>query len=176
MLARLITQDALTAGRRRDVYITLLSAADQYGFDIILDADLAAALGRPPQPGPWTADVRDTVGAVVPGLLRRWAVEPPANQLALAALAAAFPDHGQALHGLIAELAAGQAGTQAGAYGNLALLLLACDAGGALDAAREITAWNDELPEFDIDDQLAEPGLRALHVLADAVCATVGAC
>jgi hypothetical protein len=34
MLGRLIIQDALTAGRRRDVYITLLSAADQYGFDI----------------------------------------------------------------------------------------------------------------------------------------------
>lgn len=50
------------------------------------------------------------------------------------------------------------------------------DAGGALDAAREITAWNDELAEFDIDDELAEPGLRALHVLADAVYATVGAC
>lgn len=50
------------------------------------------------------------------------------------------------------------------------------DAGGALNAAREITAWSDELVEFDIDDELAEPGLRALHVLADAVYATVGAC
>jgi hypothetical protein len=34
LLARLIIQDALTAGRRRNVYTTLLSAAGQYGFDI----------------------------------------------------------------------------------------------------------------------------------------------
>lgn len=99
-----------------------------------LDTDLAAALGRPPQPGPWTADVRDKVGAAVPGLLRGWVVEPPANQLALAALAAAFPERGQARRGQIAELTAGQAGTQTGAYGNLALLLLAGDVGGTLAA------------------------------------------
>jgi hypothetical protein len=70
----------------------------------------------------------------VPGLLRGWVVEPPANQLALAALAAAFPERGQARRGQIAELTAGQAGTQTGAYGNLALLLLAGDVGGTLAA------------------------------------------
>jgi hypothetical protein len=61
-------------------------------------------------------------------------------------------------------------------YGNLVLLLLADDVGGALAAAREVTAWNDELAEFDIDDELAESGLRTLHVQADVVYAAVGAC
>ena len=173
VLARLITADALTAARRRDVYLLLLTGADCWRDDLILDADCAAALARPARPGAWAGEVREAVGGIVPPLLGRWATEPPGNQVTLAALAAVFPRHGEGLCDLIAALAAKQARTQAGAYAHLACLLIAGDSVAALTAARDIYGWHDGLTAFDIDNELVEPGMRAERVLSDAVTATV---
>jgi hypothetical protein len=157
------------------LYLLLLMAAGCWRDDLILDADCAAALGRPARPGAWTGEVREAVGRIVPALLGRWAAEPPGNQVTLAALAAMFPHHGQGLCDLIATLAAKQVKTQAGAYAHLACMLIAGDSVAALAATRDIYGWHDGLTAFDIDNDLVEPGMRAERILSDAVTATVAA-
>jgi len=86
VLARLLLSGALTATRRCGVYRMLIEAASRYANDVIVGADIIAATGRRPQPDPlqWAEQARDGVGAVVPDLLARWDIEPPANRLALA--------------------------------------------------------------------------------------------
>lgn len=108
ILATLLLGGALTAARRCGVYQTLIDAASRYAEDVITGADIVAATGRPPQPPQWAAQARGAVGAVVPDLLARWDSEPPANRLALAALAAIFRSHGQVLASRVAALAAGK--------------------------------------------------------------------
>ena len=92
----------------------------------------------------------------------------PARQVAV-------PTHGRALADPIAETARTQAGTQAGTYAELAHQLISGDAASAIATAQDINAWNDDLTEFDIDNELIEPGLRAQRALAEAVVAAVAA-
>lgn len=169
VLARLDTSGAVTAAERRDIYLALLHAATRYDHDLITDADRAAAYGRPPRPGPWAREVREAVGDVTPGLLARWPSEPSACRLALAALAAAFPGHGQAVTAQIAAMAGEYTGTQAGAYARLAHHLVSNDTARTLAAIAEIAAWNDEIDPDIADDESIQPELRALILLVEAV-------
>jgi hypothetical protein len=179
----MITADALTAPRRRDVYGALIWAAGLYGDDILLGADRAAALGRSPHAGPFAEQVRDTVGAAVPGLLARWDTEPSASQLALAALAAIFPAAspapspaaGEPIGSRVGRLAMDLAGTQAGAYARCAHQLVSGDSAGGLATAVGIEAWNDDLRSRDLGNELVSPRLRACYVLCEAVPSAIAA-
>ena len=169
ILARLATAGAVTAAKRRDIYLALLYAATRYDDDLIADAYRAAAYGRAPEPGPWTREVKEAVGGVTPGLLARWPSEPSACQLALAALAAAFPGHGQAVTPQIAALADEYTGTQVGAYARLAYHLVSGETARTLAAIAEIAAWNDEIDPEIADDESIQPESRALILLDEAV-------
>jgi len=167
-LARLAASGALPAAKRRDIYVALQWSAWQYHADIIDGRDVAAVYGREPQPSRWAAQVRDAVSSVTPGLLARWASEPSACRLALAALAATFPDHGQAVARQMAVMAGEYAGTQAGAYTRLAHQLVSRDMGGAMSTVAEIVFWNDQINADTADDESIEPELRALDLLSQA--------
>lgn len=168
ILARLATWGTVSAAKRRDIYLALLRAATRYDHDLITDADLAAAYGRAPEPGPWTREVKEAVGGVTPGLLARWPSEPSACQLTLAALAATFPGHGQAVTAQIAAMADEYTGTQVGAYARLACHLVSGETARTLAAVAEIAAWNDEIEPEIADDESIQPEPRALVLLGEA--------
>jgi hypothetical protein len=165
VLARLAASGALPAAKRRDIYLALQWAAWQSYADIIDDRYAAAACGREPQPSRWAAQVRDAVSSVTPGLLARWASEPSACRLALAVLAATFPDHGQAVARQMAVMADEYAGTQAGAFARLAHQLVSRDMGGVMSTVAEIACWNDRINGTAVDESI-EPELRALDLLS----------
>lgn len=173
VLAQMISRGSLPAARRRDVYCTLSWAAGLHRDDLIADADQAAALGRPPRSGPFAEQVRDAVRGAMPGLLARWDAEPPANQLALAVLAATFPAASQTIRDAVAQLAAAFAGTQAGCYAGCPDQLITGDPAAGLATAADIAAWNDNIPRCDLDNELVRPELRALQVLAEAATSTI---
>jgi hypothetical protein len=164
-LARLAASGALPAAKRRDIYLALQWSAWQSYADIIDDRHAAAACGREPQPSKWAAQVREAGSSVTPGLLARWASEPPACRLALAVLAATFPDHGQAVARQMAVMADEHAGTQAGAFARLAHQLVSRDMGGVMSTVAEIACWNDRI-NGTADDESIEPELRALDLLS----------
>jgi hypothetical protein len=174
VLARLSAEGSLPAARRRDVYLELLWAAGRYQNDIISDADYAAAYGREPRAGRWSAETRDAVASATPALLARWPGEPTACRLALAALAATFPHLGEAAAAHVAQMAADYAGTQIGEYARLAHQLVTGDAPGALATASAIVGWNDHIGTEWIDDDFIPPGARALDILSQAVRAAAG--
>jgi len=122
-----------------------------------------------------STEVREAVGTVTPDLLARWDTEPTAIQLALAALAAAFPEHAGLITPRIRRMASEQADTRVGAYALLASRLVARDGAAALAIAREIDFWDSQLLRVDIDNELTSPQLRALHVLTEAVLNAAGA-
>lgn len=164
-LARLAESGALPAAKRRDIYLALQWSAWQSCADIIDASDAAAACGREPQPSKWAAQVKEAVSSVTPGLLARWASEPSACRLALAVLAATFPDHGQAVARQMAVMADEYAGTQTGAFTRLAHQLVSRDMVGAMSTAAEIACWNDRISDT-TDDESIEPELRALDLLS----------
>ncbi|WP_433200909.1 hypothetical protein ACQP00_29610 [Dactylosporangium sp. CS-047395] len=128
-LTRLIVSGALPAKERLDLYYVLFCATDRTGA--------------------WADDVHRTVGLQLPALLARWDAEPPAIRYALACLAALYPDHAGHVGDDIADLAGQVAGTQPGAYLNLAHALVQGRDDDALAIATDIVAW----------DTAADPGL-----------------
>ena len=171
ILARLLLADALTAARRCGVYWTLIEAASRYADAVIVGADWVAATGHPPQPQPlqWAEQARDAVGAFVPDLLARWDIEPPANRLALATLAAVFRSHGQILAGRIAALAAGQQGTRVGSCAQVACQLIAGQIQDAAQTAAVMSLWGDPRTEYDIGNKLLDRAMLAEAILCDEV-------
>jgi hypothetical protein len=171
ILARLLLGDALTAARRAGVYWTLIEAASRYADAVIVGADWVAATGHPPQPQPlqWAEQARDAVGAFVPDLLARWDIEPPANRLALATLAAVFRSHGQILAGRIAALAAGQQGTRVGSCAQVACQLIAGQIQDAAQTAAVMSLWGDPRTEYDIGNELLDRAMLAEAILCDEV-------
>ncbi|MFB9363567.1 hypothetical protein [Actinoplanes nipponensis] len=168
-LTRLIRSGALPAGRRLDLYVWLLVAADGLLADLVADAGTAEVTGAEPRPGPWAPEVHAAVGDQVAALVTRWDDEPPRIRLVLACLAALFPERGGALAAGMAALAAEHAGTSQGAFLSLAHALISGADGRAEDLAAGIVAWDDSCEE----GWLRAPGLpvavRAGHVLADGV-------
>jgi hypothetical protein len=169
ILARLLIEDAFTAVRRREVYGLLISAVGQYPQDVIRSADIIAATGRPPRPYTWSLQARDAVEAVVPGLLARWDIEPPANRLALATLAGVFRSAGQVLAGRVAALAAAQEGTQVGSCARVAHHLITADYQAAARDAAVMSLWGDSIAEYDPENKLLEPAILAEAILAGQV-------
>jgi hypothetical protein len=157
-LTRLICSGAVPARQRLDLYVTLLFAADCLLADLLVDADAADLTGREPQHGPWALDVHRTVGDQVAELVTRWDAEPPRCRLALAALAALFPESGRRLTAEIAALAEECAGTSQGAVLSLAHALVSGDEA----RAEELAARAVEAPGLTV-------AVRAGHVLADGV-------
>jgi hypothetical protein len=174
VLSRVAAAGSLPAARRRDVYLGLLGAADSYREDIIRDIDLAVAYSREPRPRRWAEQVRDAVGTVTPSLLARWADEPSACRLLLAALAGTFPRHGKAVAERIAAMADEFAGTQVWAYARLAHQLAIGDVSGALASAEAIATWNHEIDAERTDDELVDPRTRSLDILSQAVIEVTG--
>jgi hypothetical protein len=169
ILARLLIEDAFTAVRRRDVYGLLIAAAGQYPQDVIRYADIVAATGSPPRPYTWSQQARDAVEAVVPGLLARWDIEPPANRLALATLAGLFRSHGQVLAGHVAALAAAQEGTRVGSCARVAHHLIIADYQAAARDAAVMSLWAGSSPAYDLENELLEPAFLAEAILAEQV-------
>jgi hypothetical protein len=159
----------LTAVRRCGVYWTLIEAASQYTDDVVGDADIVAVTGSPPKPRQWSEQARDAAESAVPGLLTRWDIEPPANRLALAALAAIFPAHGQVLAARIAALAAEQEGTQAGSCAQIASQLIAGDFRDAASNAAMTSLWGETHTEYDIGNELLQPADLATAILSNQV-------
>jgi hypothetical protein len=169
ILAQLLIEDAFTAVRRRDIYGLLIAAAGQYPQDVIRYADIVAATGSPPRPYTWSQQARDAVEAVVPGLLARWDIEPPANRLALATLAGLFRSHGQVLAGRVAALAAAQEGTRVGSCARVAHDLIIADYQAAARDAVVMSLWGASIAEYDPENKLLEPGMLAEAILAAQV-------
>jgi hypothetical protein len=143
-VARVVAAGALPPAGRVHVATLLVWAASGWATSLVLDAERAAAEGRPPRPAPHTGDVRDALAEEVPRLLARWTAEPPAMRYVLAALttltAPAALDAGA-----VAELAAEYAGTQQAAYLELAIALLAGDQPAVLAAATAIAPWAEDV-------------------------------
>jgi hypothetical protein len=171
ILGRLAAAGSLEAAKRRDIYILLFEAAGQLREDLIADTDRAHASGRPPRPQRWAAHVRQAVQSITPELLARWDAEPSACRLALAVLAAEFPEHGTAVAGKIAQAADEYRGTQAGEHLTLTRHLIQDQATMALATAMAIACWSKDLRTDWIDDDSIAPGLRAIQILSEAVCA-----
>lgn len=169
VLARWLLGDALTAARRCGVYWTLIEAASRYAHGVIAGADIVAATGHPPRPLEWAEQARDAVGALVPDLLARWDIEPPANRLALAALAAIFRSRGQVLAGRIAALAAGQHGTRAGSCAQLACQLIAGQIQDAATTAAMMSLWDETCAEYDLGSELLDQAMLAEAILCEEV-------
>jgi hypothetical protein len=164
-LARLITSDALPFYQRLDVYEVLLYAATRHAASLAEDAGRAAARQRLPRPADWSADVREAVGACVPGLLERWDPEPEPVRVVLAVFAALYPHHGAATADRIRDMAARHRDTDAGMLLSLCLSLINGDDELAEQQARSLTGHRRE-------SHLDAPGLpvttRAAEVLAMA--------
>ena len=77
--------------------------------------------------------------------MARWDHQAPAVQFALAVLAALYPEQAATAVAKIDRVADEQAGTQPGAYLNLAVALLHGDDAAALHAAHNIAGWHDEV-------------------------------
>ena len=169
-LAQLLVNNALTAIRRCGVYWTLIDIATRYTADLIRGADVKAVTRRLPRPQVWSQQAREAVDAIVPSLLIRWDIEPPANRLALVTLAAIFRAHGQVLADRAVDMAAAQEGTRVGICARIAYQLIV---GSFEDAARNATAmslWDDEsYAEYDLGDELIEPLMLAEAVLSSQV-------
>jgi hypothetical protein len=136
---------------------------------VITGADIVAATGRPPQLQPleWAEQARDALSAVVPDLLARWDIEPPANRLALATLAAVYCSHGQVVAGRVAALAADQHGTRAGRCAQIAGQLIARQIQDAAQAAAVMSLWDDTRDVYDIGNELLDPAMLAQAILCD---------
>jgi len=132
-----------------------------------IHADRAAALGQPPLPQAWAQEVNAVIGDEVPALLARWPIEPPAIRLVLAALAALFPHHGRAVAAHITTMADEYNRTQPGALLHLAVALIDADDTRAVELARDIVAWDEEIDPAIIDAVGIPPALRAGCVLAE---------
>lgn len=169
VLARLAAAGSLEAAWRRDVYILLLQAAGQLREDVVGDTDRALAEGRQPRPQRWAAPVREAVQAITPEVLSRWDAEPSACRLVLAGLAAEFPGHGAAVAGEITQAANQHRGTQIGEQFMLARHLISGEAAMALATAMAIACWGRDIQMDWLDDDLFEPGLRAIQVLSETV-------
>jgi hypothetical protein len=170
VLGRLAASGSLEAAKRRDVYMWLFLSAGQLREDLIDDI----ADGRQPLPHQWCPQVREAVQAITPELLARWDVEPPACQLALAVLAAEFPEHGAAVVDKITQAAGEHRGTQPGEYLMLARHLISGDATAALASATAIACWNEDvLRGWMVYCDVFAPGLRAMQILSEAVPAAV---
>jgi len=164
LLARL---PALSVSQRIELYRTLLWAADRWADSLISRADRAAAAGRMPRPAEWTTEVHVAIGRELPALLDRWTAEPAATRYWLACLAAQYPHHGTAILPQIELMAAECAGTRAGAYLGLAVILLRADDDRALAIAEDITAWDEASDPGWLDAPGVTPSLRCAHVLAN---------
>jgi len=171
IVAGLLLGDALPAARRCGIYWVLTEAASRYADDMITGADITAATGRPPRPQDlqWAGQARDAVGAVIPDLLARWDIEPPANRLALTALAALYPSHGQVLAGGVAALAAGQRGTKVGHCARIAGQLIAGQIQEAAQAAAAMSRRGDTHAEYDIGNELLDQAMLAQAILCNEV-------
>jgi hypothetical protein len=102
-------------------------------------------------------------------MLARWDVEPPVNRLALAALAARFRTHGQAIADQIAALAARQDGTRAGSCARVAHQLITGDSLEAFGNARVMYLSNGVDVNYDIDNWLLDPADLATGILSAQV-------
>jgi hypothetical protein len=170
ILARLLLGNAFTAVRRSGVYSTLIRAAGQYTEEVISGADIVAATGRPPRSRQWSEAARDAVGAEVTGLLARWDIEPPANRVALATLAAVYRVPGQVLADRIAALAAALEGSRVGYCARIAHQLIAGNFEAAAREAASMSLWDEESRiEYDFDNELIEPSMLAGAVLSNQV-------
>jgi hypothetical protein len=170
VLARLLLGSAFTAVRRSGVYWMLIHAACEHTVEVIRDADIVAATGRPPRPRLWSESARDAVGAEVMGLLARWDIEPPANRVALATLAAVYRVPGQVLADQVTALAAAQEGSRVGYCAKIAHHLIAGSFEVAAREAASMSLWDDESRiEYDIDNELIEPSMLAIAVLSNQV-------
>jgi hypothetical protein len=109
------------------------------------------------------------VEAVVPGLLARWDIEPPANRLALATLAGLFRSHGQVLAGHVAALAAAQEGTRVGSCARVAHHLIIADYQAAARDAAVMSLWAGSSLAYDLENELLEPAFLAEAILAEQV-------
>lgn len=149
VLADLATSTSLPAQRRLDLHLALLCIADQEAGDLIHDAYAAAVDRRAPRAQHWAVQARAAVGAATPALLSRWPQQPPAVQFALACFAALYPAHSVAHTGELDAFTADFAGTQPGAYLQLAGALRRGDQPEAIRCAREIIGWHDDAdPEW----------------------------
>ncbi|MFC0542242.1 hypothetical protein [Kutzneria chonburiensis] len=166
-VALLAQLPALSVSQRIELYRTLLWATDRWADSLIGRADRAAVAGRLPQPAAWTAEVHVAVGRQLPALLDRWTAEPAAARYWLACLAGQYPHHGSAILPQIELMAAECAGTQAGAYLDLAVALLRADDGRALAVAEDITTWDEASDPGWLDAPGITPSLRCAHVLAE---------
>lgn len=166
-LAKLAVTRTTPARHRLTLHCDLLYAAQRKAATLIADADRAAATGDQPMPAPWTDEVHTTIDGQVPTLLAHWAHQPPAVQFILAALAAVYPAHGQAVASHAAALAAHYAGTQPGAYLQLATALINTDDDHALALAQDIVAWHDDVNYTGLDAPGIPPAQRAASILVD---------
>jgi hypothetical protein len=167
VLGRLAAAGSLEAASRRDIYTLLFEAARQLREDLIADTDRAHAEGRQPRPQRWAGPVRQAVQAVTPEILARWDSEPSACRLALAVLAAEFPEYGAAVADRIAQTADEHRGTQTGELLTLARHLNSGEATKALATAMAIACWSQDIRAGWIDDDSIAPGLRAIQVLSE---------
>ncbi|RSM80500.1 hypothetical protein DL991_10290 [Amycolatopsis sp. WAC 01375] len=163
---------ALPASRRLDLFLVLLFASDRWADSLLGDADRAAAENRRPGAAPWTQDVHQSIGNELPALLARWDAEPPATQYVLACLAALYPQHGRQVIHQISALAADHAGTQSGAYLQLADALMRDDRDRALTIAYDIVNWAEDLDPGWLDAPGASATLKAGHILAEGAART----
>jgi hypothetical protein len=175
LLAQMLIAGTLPAVRRCGVYWVLIEVASRYGEALFHTADKTAATGLPPgtllPPGQLESSrqARDVLAPLIPALLSRWDIEPPANRLALAALAARFRTHGQAIVDQIATLAAQQDGTTAGSCARIAHQLITGDSLEAFGNARAMYLSNDVDVSYDIDNWLLDPADLAAGILSAQV-------
>ena len=175
LLAQMLIANTLPAVRRGGVYWVLIEIASQYSDSQFHTADEAAATGLPPgqlvRPGQleWSGQARDVLAPLIPAMLARWDIEPSANLLALAALAARFPAHGQVIADRVAALAAEQDGTRVGSCLRVAHQLITGDSVGALSNARALFLSYDVDVNYDIDNWLLDPTDLATGILSAQV-------
>lgn len=173
-LLNLLVENTFRATRRYAIYLDVLFAAGRRDETLIANRERAAAYGQQPRPISWSPEVFDEVGSLVPDLLNRWDIEPPANRLILSALAATYRHAGAAIEGKIAEGARENYGTQVGDLFCLADQLI-CGDPEALGTAMRIATWNDKIRFSTLDDETIEPQVRVLRTLCDSVAECAGA-
>jgi hypothetical protein len=145
----------------------LLTAADQWADDLLIDANQAAAQGRRPEPAAWTQDVYAAVGDQLPSLLARWPGEPPAVRFVLACLAGVHSQIGRQISAEITVFADQLIGTRPGSYLRLAEALVREQDDHALNLATEIVRWNADHDHGWLAAPGVDAGVKAGHVLAD---------
>jgi hypothetical protein len=168
-LFQLLVAGVLPAPRRLDLCVWLVIAADCWADSILADAGRAAAHKRPPEAGPWTQDVHSAIAEALPPLVARWGEEPPAVRYVLACLAALHPQTGGRITEHIGGMSVEYAGTQPGAYLELAGALLRTEEGEAVGIASEIVSWDEDLDPGWLDAPGVAPAVKAGHVLAEGV-------